>query len=126
MIKQVLSMDEPKQKLAKLEEFVPNQPCSVFYDFGHYLATRLNPELIPEGFVMGCELALYDLQMGMDGFTGKPIQNKLVGYPPIIYDLLRVRIPLIADAIFPVDFATSVKIYINEINAEMAKKQTEK
>ena len=119
MSEQALSMDEPKQKLTKLEEFMPNAPNDLLYDFGRHLAGYLNPQLVPMGFVMGCELALYDLQMGVNGFTGKPIQSRLVGYPPMIYVLLRMEIPRIADAVLPAEFAASVKNYIDQVNAKM-------
>ncbi len=76
---QALSMDEPKQKLAKLEEYLPGANPQTTCEFGRFLAEYLNPELMPQGFVMGCELALQDLQAGVNGFSGKPIQNRLVG-----------------------------------------------
>lgn len=120
MNEQALSMDEPKQKLAKLEEFIPDAPDNLLYDFGRHLTGYLNSQLVPMGFVMGCELALYDLQTGVNGFTGKPIiQGRLVGYPPQIYALLRMEIPHIADAVLPAEFAASVKNHIEQINAKM-------
>ncbi len=61
MNEQALSADEPKQKLAKLEEFIPDMHDGLLYEFGRHLAGYLNPQLVPMGFVMGCELALYDL-----------------------------------------------------------------
>lgn len=119
MNEQALSMDEPKQKLAKLEELIPNTLDGLLYDFGHYLAGRLNSQLVPMGFVMGCELALYDLQTGVNGFTGESIQSRLVGYPPMVYALLRMEIPRIADAVLPAEFAASVKNHIERVNSEM-------
>ena len=122
MNEQALSMEEPRQKLAKLEELISDAFNNLLYDFGRYLADYLgylNLQLIPMGFVMGCELALHDLQAETNGFTGKPIQNRLVGYPPLIYCLLRMEIPRIADAIFPTEFAASVKSHIKEINSKM-------
>jgi hypothetical protein len=115
-----LSMDEARRKLAKLEELIPNAPNELLYDFGRHLAGYLNLELVPMGFVLRCELALYDLQTGVNGFTGEPIQrSQLVGCPPIIYALLRMEIPRIADAVLPAEFAASVKSYIEQVNAEM-------
>jgi len=75
---------------------------------------------------MGCELALYDLQTGVNGFTGKPIQSRLVGYPTMIYALLRMEIPRIADAIFPAEFAAGVKTCIEEVNAKMQAERSTK
>ena len=126
MNEQALSMDEPKQKLAKLRELIPDAPDDLLYDFGRHLADYLNPQLVPIGFVMGCELALCDLQTGVNGFTGKPIQSRLVGYPPMIYALLRMEIPRIADAVLPAEFAVSVKNHIEAINAEMKAERTTK
>ena len=123
---QALSMDEAKQKLAKLEELIPDAPDGLLYDFGRFLAGYLNPQLVPMGFVMGCELALHDLQAGVNGFTSKPIQSRLVGYPPMIYALLRMEIPRIADAIFPAEFAASVKTFIGEVNQKMQAKRATK
>lgn len=126
MNEQALSMDEPKQKLAKLEELIPDAPDNLLYDFGRHLAGYLNPQLVPMGFVMRCELALYDLQTGVNGFTGKPIQSRLVGYPPMIYALLRMEIPRIADAVLPAEFAASVKNHIEQVNAKMQAERAKK
>jgi hypothetical protein len=119
MTEQALSMDDAKLKLARLEDHIPDSPNELIYKFGRFLAERLNSELVPMGFVMGCELVLYDLEQGVDGFTGKPIQNGLAGYPPMIYGLLRMEIPNIATAVFPEDFANSVKDHIDAVNAKV-------
>jgi len=123
MEEQVLSMEEVKQKLARLEEFIPNAANNLVYDFGRFLATYLNPELVPSGFTLGCILALHDLQSGVNGFTGQRIRNNLVGYPPIIYTLLRMEIPHIADAVLPADFSASVKTLLKEAVDAVSKKQ---
>lgn len=119
MNEQALSMDEPKQKLAKLEELIPAAPNNLLYDFGRHLAGYLNPQLVPMGFVVGCEMALHDLQTGVNSFTGKPIRSRLVGYPPAIYALLLMEIPRIADAVLPTEFAASVKNHLEQVNAKM-------
>lgn len=126
MNEQALSMDEPKQKLAKLEELIPDAPDNLLYDFGRYLAGYLNSELVQMGFVLGCGLALYDLQTGVNGFTGRPIQSRLVGYPPMIYALLWTEIPRIAEAVLPAEFAASVKNHIEQTNAKMQAEQATK
>lgn len=115
MNSQALSMDEPKAKLVRLEELIPNAPDNMVYEFGRYLAGYLNSQLVPPGFVMGCDLALHDLHRGVNGFTGEPIRNGLVGYPSAIYALLRAEIPDIADAIFPAEFATAVKDFLKKV-----------
>lgn len=119
MTEEAISMDEAKQKLARLEDHIPNATNELVYGFGRFLADYLNPQLVPMGFVMGCELAINDLQQGVNGFTGEPIQGSLVGYPPMIYGFLRIEIPTIAEAIFPEDFAASVKEHIEAINTKI-------
>jgi hypothetical protein len=118
----VLSMKEAKEKLSELQKYMPKNEDTI-WEFGRMLSTKLNPELVPEGFVMACELLIYDLQKGVDGFTGQPIRSKLVGYPPMIYALLRMEIPHIASVIFPEEFATAVKDFIQEVNKEAREKQ---
>ncbi|MFA6585406.1 MAG: hypothetical protein WCS97_03110 [Candidatus Paceibacterota bacterium] len=121
MIENAISMEEPKKRLANLKEFMPKANDHVLA-FGRFLAEYLNnPELVPQGFVMGCELALYDLRKGVHGFTGNPIQSSLVGYPPMIYRMVRMEIPRIADAVFPEDFASGVKAFMAEVNASVQK-----
>jgi len=120
MSMQPISMEEAKKKLAGLEEFMPDsKDFTLLYDFGRFLAEYLNPKLVPIGFVMGCELALNDLQTGVNGFTRKPIRGSLIGYPPGIYALLRMEIPRIAKAVFPEDFAKEVKAVFDEINKKL-------
>ena len=46
------------------------------------------------------QLAIYDLQRGMDGFTKKPITGRISGYPPTFYSLLGLSIADIASAVF--------------------------
>ena len=116
---QAVSMKEPGKKLGNLKELLPNSSSNLI-QFGQYMATRLNQDdIVPMGFVLGCELALYDLQSGVDGFTGQTIQNSLVGYPPMIYAMLRMEMGRIAEAVFPAEFATAVKEHIEAVRAEM-------
>ena len=107
--KKILEIVEAKKKLMELEKYISSNVIDdPIYGFGRFLAERLNPELAPEGFVLACELALYDLQSGVDRFTQEPIRNGLVGYPPVIYTLLGMKISEIAEAIFPTEFAEAV------------------
>jgi len=113
-MEQVLSMEEPKQKLAKLEELVIDANVDLYY-FGHYLAGCLNNQLSPMGFVLQCELALYDLQRGVNGYNRKPINNRLVGRPKTTYIWLHMLLPVIARAVFPMEFATIVNNHISQL-----------
>lgn len=121
-VETALSMSEAKESLKKLSEMMPNSVEPV-HQFGAHLASYLNPELVPMGFVMACELAIYDLQTGINGFTGEPVRSRLVGLPPIVYALLRMEIVPIAEAIFPADFAAGVKAFVDQVNADMKAKQ---
>ncbi|MEJ0002114.1 MAG: hypothetical protein WDN09_02995 [bacterium] len=114
----VLSMAEPKTKLLNLKEFLPETRNELVYSFAAFLSTYLNNELVPEGFVLCANLALYDLERGINGYTNQQIRNSLVGYPSIIYTLLRTEISDIADAVFPTEFATEVKEYITLIEKQ--------
>ncbi|HUW43418.1 MAG TPA: hypothetical protein VMV95_00440 [Bacillota bacterium] len=118
--RKAISMEPIKEKLKGLREHMPDQQ-DVIYDFATYLADRLNPELVPQGFNMAAELALYDLEKGVDGFTGQPIQSRLVGYPSMIYRLLRMQVPQIAEAVCPEDFAQGVRKMYDEVNAKIGK-----
>lgn len=106
-----ISMEPVKEKLRNLHEYLPNEN-SILYDFAGYLADRLNPRLVPEGFVLAAELALYDLQTGIDGFTQQPVPARLQGYPSVLYAVLQMRVPEIAAAACPDDFGQDVaKVY---------------
>lgn len=113
-------MTETKQKLANLREYLPDADPNLC-EFAAYLATRLNSELVPTGFAMACQLVLYDLQSGVDGFTGKRIGGNLVGFPSIFYVLLERDIPRLADAVLPADFAAELKSFTEEVHAAARK-----
>ena len=112
-----------KEKLRNLRQYMPKRD-DIIYEFGAYLADRLNPELVPEGFNMIVERALHDLQKGTNGCTGQPIRNsRLVGNPPIMYGLLRTQIPDIAAAVCPEDFAKGVRECYEQVNAMIREEQ---
>ena len=94
---------------------MPDEP-QFTYDFGDYLATRLNPQLSPLGFNMTFKLTLYDLQMGVNGFTQKPVPHSLSGMPAAVYAVMGMDIPRIARAVCPPDFAEKVDQVYAEIN----------
>lgn len=113
-----MSMEPVQEKLRNLPEHMPDQE-QIVYDFGTFLADRLNPSLVPQGFAMAAELALYDAQQGKDGFTGQPVSGRLHGYPPQLYAVLRMSVPQIAEAVCPEDFAKGVKDFYEQVNAKM-------
>ena len=107
------SMKEPKRKLAKLEELIPDAANEMVYDLGRFVSPYLNPELIPLGFVRLCETAIHDLKHGVSGVSGRPIVSRLVGHSPMIYAKLHTEISNIADAIFSQEFAGAVRALVN-------------
>jgi hypothetical protein len=109
-----ISMKDAKEKLMNLE--LEDDVDDIMKEFGRFLSPRLNPELVPGGFVLMAELALYDLSIGINGNTGEPIRNRLVGYPPITYALIRMRFVDIAYAVFPESFANDVRDFIDKTN----------
>jgi hypothetical protein len=106
-------MEEPKRRLAKLEEFIPDAQNEMVYDFGRFVSPYLNPELLPVGFVRLCETAIHDLKHGVSGVSGRPIVSRLVGHSPMIYAKLYTEISSIADAIFSKEFAGAVRVLVN-------------
>ena len=105
---EAISTEGMREKLENLRDYMPGEDKTI-YEFGGFLASRLNQEeLAPIGFNVTSELALYDLQAGVDGFSQQPIRNGLVGYPTVIYAMLKMRIPDIAKAVCPEDFAREV------------------
>lgn len=116
----IVPMAEPRRLLADLEnspvDFIGQTPY-----FGRYLAHWLRDaeEMVPEGFIVACTLALHNLTVGVDGFSNKPITNSLVGQPPTLYMMLYGMVPVIARAIFPTEFANEVSRLQEEIFADL-------
>jgi len=109
-----ISMEPVKAKLRTLQQHMPNED-SLIYDFGAYLADRLNPELVPAGFFLEAELTLHDLQADIDGYTQQPVPRRFQGYPPVLYAVLSMRVPEIAAATCPDDFAQGVATMYDEL-----------
>ena len=107
-LESAIPMSEIKEKLLKLKEYWSSADDTIC-EFARLLSGRLNNQLVPSGFYIAAELLIYDLQKGIDGFTNEPIRSKLVGYPPIIYTLIRINLEQVAEKVCPEDFACGVK-----------------
>ena len=85
---------EPRERLAKLEQYftVPLDPNTV--EFAHLLSDSLNDELVPMGFVMAGTLLTYDLESGVNGFSGEAIDSSLVMRSPELYKKLHDKLPV--------------------------------
>jgi hypothetical protein len=106
-MEEAIDMRDAKEKL--MDIYVVDDVSNLIHDFSKFLSPRLNDKLEPIGFVFACDLALHDLRSGVDGYTHKPIRNCLVGYPGMVYSIIRMRIPEIADAVLPSRFADEVR-----------------
>ncbi len=104
-----------RERLLNLRQHLPGQQQAI-YDFAAHMANYTNAELVPQGFAMAAALALYDLQEGSNGFTGKPITGSLVGQPALVYRLIEMMVPNIAKAIFPAEFAGGVKEMVDGVH----------
>ena len=119
-IEDALDMNQVKQKLTNLRDYMPNQHESV-YEFGRLLSERLNPTLVPIGFNLTAEQLVEDLRKGVDSYSGKPIRGKLAGMPKQLYAIWGMFIDQIAEAVCPEDFAQGVKEIRKEIREEIAR-----
>lgn len=114
-------MADARDNMLRLEEIAPGNRVEAIYSFMRYLADERitdNDRLNPVGYVMLCELALIDLQAGINGFTGKPISNNLVGYPPAIYWAIRKAAVDMAKHLFTEQFATAVQAAFDDIHSK--------
>ena len=117
-------MAEAKVKLMNLRQHLPgaNDPMVAF---GQFMSGRLNSYQTPDEFADACERALYDLVTGVDSFSREKIVSPLIGYTPMIFALLRREVPGIAEAVFPSDFASDVKIAIDRMSAPVKRTATQ-
>lgn len=84
-------------------------------EFAHFLSQRLNPNLVPIGFVMASQLAIYDLEKGVDGFTGEPIQLSISLADKELYAKLTQAVPELAKKAFSPEFASEVERHLREL-----------
>ncbi len=107
-----------REKLRNLREYIPNQGI-LLYEFSDLFAERLggHPTINPIGFNLTAELTLHDLETGVSPGQSFPIKQSLVGYPTMIYAILRTQIPDIAKATCPEDFAKGVKEFYDDVRS---------
>lgn len=74
-------------------------------EFNRMLADRLNDEMIPDGVVLAIMLLEYDLEKGVDGYTGKPLNTKLQQLPGMFIRLVSRKVLRKATDFFPEEFA---------------------
>jgi hypothetical protein len=109
-----LEMRAIKEKLAHLEDFLPNAASPVTYEFGRFLADYIHSTLRPEEFVEEYRMAIADLMIGRIGFTGKEIRGNIASYPRVVYSMLPHELWKIAEAVLPKEFAQAMRDFMNE------------
>ncbi len=108
MISQNAAKDEEiRQKLKVLERHLPSQH-DIVYVFGEFLAGRFNSEASPEKFVRTCQIAVYDLQAGVDSVNRRQIIGQRE-YPAVIFNQVMTHVPAIAATVFSRRFARKVE-----------------
>lgn len=118
----VISMEDVKEKL---KNYVKHKPdCgTIGHNFCAYLAKELPDELTPEGFVWGVWGAADQLEDNAYDPKKRPEVTGLVGGPKVRYNIFRLNIPTIAEAVCPKDFAKKVREVYEEIIAEIEKEE---
>lgn len=102
---------EPASKLIRIEEFTTDPISPFIAEFGRLLGNRIatRKTIDPMGFIITASLLIYDLQKGVDGFTGEPMKNSLVGRTSDLYSTLYGNIPGFARVGFSEEFVSAVK-----------------
>ena len=112
-------VDEPKRKLARLNELMRGDPAGAIFEFGRIIAEQYLGDdgvaINPFGFVMAAGLAVDDIRVGINQKTGNPIESFLVRQPSMVFNILIAVIPRIADAIFDEEFAAAVRVVFDRI-----------
>ena len=121
-----ISIDDAKQKLRNLGSHIPDlteDVARLVLPFATVLADHLNSRIVPQGFVIACEMLRHGAEHGINPWTSQPICGDLVGYPLQMYSLLRGEFSGIAKAVFPKDFAQEVADIIEAINQQMTEEE---
>ncbi|GEM_PF-1587403 len=111
-------------KLNNLKKYMPNEDETV-YHFGAFLANRLPPRRIyPHGFNNAVELALLELESGVDRRTGESlVGSAIVCAGSQFYEIMRMCTPDIAQAVCPEEFAREVIDFYHKVNASLREGQ---
>jgi hypothetical protein len=100
-MEQVISTEEVKSKLQR-----GGFSSGHVDEFCRLLASRLQSQVTPLGFLMAFELMIIDVEKGVDGFTGKRIESYISGLG--IGGIYRLSMSSIIKKVLPEDFAQQV------------------
>ena len=103
---ETIDMSEVRTKLMNVS--IADDPGDLLKRFCRFLSPRVNDGLKPSGFVIVCNFAIDDLIDGVDMHTHQIIKSNLVGYPLVVYSLMRMKITDIAREVFPPKYADEV------------------
>jgi hypothetical protein len=115
---------EAKLKLTNLEAYLPKISNEFITEFAKHLAWRLNGQITPFGFITVYEKTLQELQNGtyfnnlLDDHLPLNKDSMIVGNGPGFYLALRARMGIIAETIFPKEFADAVKAEFETMNSQ--------
>jgi len=100
-----ISTTDIKAKLSNLHDYSDCE-VAVVYMFAKYLASRLNPKLVPFGFAYSYHSALQDIAAPEND---PKTPETLTGYHPAVYELISSRMIPVTKAVCPSDFADAVE-----------------
>ncbi len=103
-----ISAKEFSDKLTNLAVYMPKEKPKI-YAIASYLALRLGDGILsPKGFVSAFEYIFYDMYRGVDGCNGNSLPENLRDPLGVEYSIAYRKVPQIAKAICPEEFAKEV------------------
>ena len=100
----------------QLEDYISKIDDPTLITFGKVLAERLEDGLSPLGYINATEYLLYDLQVGVDGYSNEPMPNVISGLPIELYNAFReLAHGQFAQGAFGEEFSTQVESIWQEI-----------
>ena len=116
-----------KAKLLDIRNLMPAMDGPMA-EICEYIGSRLNYDIVAEGFPMTVTLALCDLEMGYEDCNpkGKRISLRVAGNHPRIYEVFRIVVlPRVIDVVFEPETAIIIKAFFRDVDADIAKDAAE-
>lgn len=104
-----LRAEDTSEAIAKLRDYEDESADPDVVEFAKFMSGRLNPSLVPMGFVMASQLALYDLDKGISGYTGETIESPITHSGEVTYLKLTKATPDLARMAFSEEFGDAVE-----------------
>ncbi len=122
VIDHAIDATEARMKLASLSLYMDSAKNEFYEEFGAYMSGKLAvATILPIKYIELYEEALEELQRGTTQKVFKVIKGyeKITKNSPGFYAALKARMALIAEAVFPAEFAKEVRIVIEATNAQV-------